>query len=73
MAVGPIANAITEGFKLIRDIRETSTIRKMKKAIEMGEKYIQVNEKEGEFDYLNEDQQKRKLKFYQKKFFKYNN
>jgi len=73
MAVGQIANAITEGFKLIRHIRETSALRKMRKAIEFGEKYIQVNEKEGGYDYLNDEQQKKKLKFYQRKFFKYNN
>ena len=71
--VGPIAQAITEGFKLIRQMRETSAVRKMNKAIEFAEKYIQVNEKEGQFDYLSDDQQKKKLKFYQRKFFKYNN
>ena len=72
-AVGPIAQAITEGFKLIRQIRETAVIRKMRKAIDTAEKYIQVNEKEGEFDHLNDDQQQKKLKYYQRKFFKYNN
>lgn len=71
--VGPIAQAITEGFKLVRQIRETAAVRKMKHAIDMAEKYIQVNEKEGEFDYLSDEQQKKKLKFYQRKFFKYNN
>ena len=73
MAAGQIAQAISEGFKLIRHIRETSAIRKMRKSIEYAEKYIQVNEKEGEFDYLTDDQQIKKLKFYQRKFFKYNN
>ena len=71
--VGPIAQAITEGFKLIRQIRETSVIRKMRKAIDAGEKYIQVNEKEGEFDYLDDDKQKKKLYYWKKRFFKLNN
>ena len=73
MAANAIASAISEGFKLVRQIRETSVIRKMRKAIEYAEKYIQVNEKEGEFDYLSDDQQKKKLKHYQRKFFKHNN
>jgi len=73
VAVNAIAKAISEGFKLVRQIRETSVIRKMRKAIDYAEKYIQVNEKEGEFDYLSDDQQKKKLAFYQRKFFKHNN
>jgi len=73
MAANAIASAISEGFKLIRQIRETSVMRKMRKAIEYAEKYIQVNEKEGEFDYLSDEQQKKKLKYYQRKFFKHNN
>jgi hypothetical protein len=73
MAAGPIAQAISEGFKLIRQIRETSVIRKLRKCVECGEKYIQVNEKEGEFDYLSDEKRDKKLKYYHKKFFKLNN
>ena len=70
--VGPIAQAISDGFKLLKTVLDTAEVRSMRKAIEAGEKYIQVNEKVGEFDYLNDEQQKRHLLKYRKRFFKYN-
>ena len=73
MAVGSVAKAISEGFKLIRQIRETSVIRKLRKCVDCGEKYIQVNEKEGEFDHINDEQQEKKLRYYHKRFFRLNN
>ena len=69
----PIAHAIAEGFKLLKTVMDTARVRRMRKAIEAGEKYIQVNEKEGEFDYdMDEKKKKARLRYYKKRFFKYN-
>jgi hypothetical protein len=68
----PIAQAIAEGFKLIKTVMDTADMRRKRKAIEAAEKYIMVNEKDGEYDYLNDDQQEKKLRHYHKRFFKYN-
>jgi hypothetical protein len=69
----PIAQAIAEGFKLMKTILNTAQARKMRKAIEVGEKYIQVNEGEGQFNYKMDEGKKRdKLRYYKRKFFKYN-
>ena len=69
----PIAQAIAEGFKLLKSVMDTAQVRRMRKAIEAGEKYIQVNEREGEFDYDMEPKKKeRRLRYYKKRFFKLN-
>jgi hypothetical protein len=69
----PIAQAVAEGFKLLKTVMDTAQSRKMRKAIEAGEKYIQVNEKEGEFNYdMEEKKRKDRLRHYKKRFFKYN-
>lgn len=73
MAAGPIAQAIAEGFKLLKTVLDTAEVRGMKKAIEFGEKYIQVNEKAGKFKDIDDKEQKKLLKYYNTKFFKYNN
>ena len=72
-AVKAIADVISEGFKLIRQHMDTAESRKMKKCIEAGEKYIQVNEKTGEFENINDKKQKKKLYYYKKRFFTLNN
>jgi len=70
----PIAQAIAEGFKLIKTVMDTAQSRRMRKAIEAAEKYIQVNEKEGEFNYdMEPDKKKKRLKYYKRRFFKLNN
>ena len=51
----------------------TKYIRKMKACIEAGEKYIQVNEGDGEFKNLSATRKKKLLKHYRKRFFTYNN
>ena len=71
--VGPIAQAIAEGFKLLKTVLDTAEVRKMRKCIQIAEKYIQVNEKEGEFENISDEQQKKKLRYFQSKFFKLNN
>ena len=71
---GPIAQAIAESFKLLKTVMDTAVSRRMRKAIEAGEKYIQVNENEGDFNYDMDDKKKQdKLRHYKKRFFKYNN
>ena len=39
----PIAQAIAEGFKLLKTVMDAAQSRRMRKAIEAAEKYIQVN------------------------------
>jgi len=73
LAANPIADAIASGFKLLKAVLDTAQTRRMRKAIEAGEKYIQCNEHEGEFDYvMDPDKKKARLRRYKKKFFKYN-
>ena len=69
---GAIAQAITAGFKLMKTVVDTAEVRRMRKAIDAGEKYIQVNNKEGRFSDLTDEQQKKKLSYYRRRFFKYN-
>lgn len=71
--VGPIATAISEGFKLLKTVLDTAEVRKMRKCIQVAENYIRVNQREGQFDDLTDEQQKKKLKYYSRKFFKLNN
>jgi len=72
MAVNAIAQAISEGFKLWKTVMDSAESRKMRKAIEFGEKYIQVNEKEGKFANVNDKKQKALLSYYHTKFYRYN-
>lgn len=71
--IGPIASAISNGFKLLKARGDTAVYRRMQKAIEAGEKYIQVNTKSGRFEKLTLEQRKKKLRSYARRFFKYNN
>ena len=70
--VTPIANAIAEGFKLLRSRMENSAFRKAEACIEAGEKYIQVNEGSGEFIFLSTEKKASYLRHYRKRFFHYN-
>ena len=72
MAVNAIAQAIAEGFKLLKTFQDTKEVRRMRKAIEFGEKYIQVNEREGEFSDIEDKKRTRLLSYYHTKFFRYN-
>ncbi len=64
-AVGPVAQAISEGFKLVGQILKGSDRRKMEKAIEYGERFIRRYEK------ITDDQDET-LQKYAEKFFKHN-
>jgi len=71
--VAPIAQAIAEGFKLLKTILDTAEVRKMHAAIEAAEKYIQVNTKTGQYEEIDDKKQKDYLIHFSKRFFKYNN
>lgn len=68
MAIGPIATAIAEVSKVIGKWMTSSQRRKMVKAIEAGEKYIQTNEDSA----LKKERKQKLLRHYKKRFFKYN-
>lgn len=70
--VTQIAGAIREGFKLLAQWRETAEIRKAKAAIEAAEKFIQVLGREGEFAGIKDEEQKKLLAHYKKRFFAWN-
>ena len=72
MAVNAIAQAISDGFKLWKTVMDSAESRKMRKAIEFGEKFIQVQSKEGEFASIDDKKRTRLLAYYRTKFFRYN-
>lgn len=72
-AVGAVATAIAEGFKLLKTVMDTAESRKMRAAIEAAEKYIQVNTKTGQYEKIDDKKQKDYLLHFSKRFFKYNN
>lgn len=63
---------IEEGIKYCNALLKTAPIRKMKAAIEAGEKYIQVNQKSGMFKDIDKGTQIKLLRHYSKRFFHYN-
>ena len=67
-----VTRAIAEGFKLLRGWIEGSDRRQWKACKESAEKYIQVNEKEGEFKEITDKRKKQLLKHYKKRFFRFN-
>jgi len=69
----PIAQAIAEGFKLLKTILDTAEVRKMHAAIEAAEKYIQVNTKTGQYEKIDDKTKEKYLVHFSKRFFKYNN
>ena len=71
--VTSISNLFTEVAKIIGEWQKTSVARRMRAAIECGEKYIQVNERSGEYSTISDQRRLQLLGYYRKKFFKYNN
>jgi len=69
--IAPIAEAIAEGFKLIKTKMDTEASRRAAKAIEAAEKYIQVNERSGQYTNINDAKRIRYLKHFSKRFFHY--
>jgi hypothetical protein len=72
-SVTAIANAIAEASKVIGQWMASAERRRMQAAIEAGESYIFVNEKEGIFKNIPDDKQKAYLLHFKKRFFKSNN
>jgi len=68
-ATSSIAQAITEGFKLLKSVLDTAEVRKMRKAIDAAEKYIQTNEREGQFKEISDEQREKYLRLFSKRFF----
>ena len=68
-----IFTALWEFLREFFKYKSTASIRKMEIAIDAGEKYIQVNEKDGEFEKISASRQKKLLKHYRKRFFAHNN
>jgi len=72
MAVNSIAEAISEGFRFLKARQDTSESRRMRKAIEAAEKYIQVAERDGQYEDLKPVERNKLCAKYRKRFFKYN-
>jgi len=71
-AVTVIAGAVKAAAEVWYEYLKTEDKRKAKAAIEMAEKYIQVNEKSGEFKDITDKRKEELLKHYSKKFYRYN-
>jgi hypothetical protein len=70
--VDKILGVIDKGIEYLNWLAKTSDIRKAKAAIEAAEKYIQVNEKSGEFKNINDNEKNKLLRHYSRRFFHYN-
>lgn len=66
--VTPIAQAISEGFKLVSNILAGADKRRVRKLIDSGEKYILTNENPS----LTEEKKAKLLKKYKNDFFNLN-
>ena len=71
--IGPIAQAIAEVAKVVGQWMNSSGRRRIMAALEAAERYIFVNEKEGEYSDISEEKQKKYLAHFRKRFFHYNN
>ena len=68
LGVKEIAQALTEGFKLLRQFNETAYVRKAEACKEAAEQYILTNED----DKIEEKRKKKLLIHFRKRFFKMN-
>lgn len=71
--VGPIAQAIAEVAKVIGEWMASSERRRMKAALDSAERYIFVNEKQGEYAGITDERKSQLLLHFRKRFFAYNN
>ena len=71
--IGPIAQAIAEVSKVIGEWMKSSERRRMKVALDSAEKYIFVNEKQGEYAGITDDRKSQLLSHFRKRFFASNN
>lgn len=70
--VTEVAKVISEGIKYCNLLLKTSYVRKLRAAVEAAEKYIQVNERSGEFKDIEKVKQIKYLRHFAKRFWKYN-
>lgn len=71
-AIQAIAEAIREGFRLLSQWQESAHVRHLKRAVDAGEYYIRISEREGKFKDMTEKQITTLLRKYRSRFFKYN-
>jgi len=71
--VGPIAQAIAEVAKVIGEWMKSSERRRMKVALDSAERYIFVNDKQGEYAGITEERKSQLLLHFRKRFFSFNN
>ena len=72
-AIGPIAQAIAEIAKVIGNWQVSSERRRMQAALDSAERYIFVNNKEGEYAGITDERKSQLLLHFRKRFFAYNN
>jgi len=70
--IGPIAQAVAEVSKVIGEWMKSSERRRMRAALDSSEKYIFVNEKQGEFKDITDQKKKQLLLHFRKRFFAFN-
>ncbi len=70
--VGLVAKAIAEVAKVVGNWQVSRERRRLKEGLEAAEKYIFVNEKEGEYGKIDTDRQWKLLRHYRKRFFAHN-
>ena len=71
--IGLIAGAVAEVAKVIGNWQVSRERNKMKSAIDAGEKYIFVNERQGEFEDITDKRKNQLLLHFRKRFFANNN
>lgn len=75
MAIGSvqaIAAAIAEVSKIIGNWQVSREKNRMQAAIEAGERYILVSEKDGEYKDIADERRQQLLRHFRKRFFAYN-
>lgn len=75
MAIGTvqaIAEAVKEVSRVIGNWQVSREKNRMQAAIESGERYILVSEKDGEYKDISEERRKQLLRHFRKRFFAYN-
>ena len=72
-AIGPIAQAIAEVARVIGNWQVSTKRRRMQAALDSAERYIFVNNKEGEYAGITDERKSQLLLHFRKRFFAYNN
>ena len=67
-----IAQAVAEGFKLLKTVVDKSAERKNAKCKEAAEKFIQVTRRYGQYNDITDSRREKLMKKFEGRFFKYN-